>query len=476
MLFAPIRSQTESDWRFASKFTALFSWGLRLSDLVILIGAGVLAYRLRFSTFDIPIDYVRSLARSVLFALIVLNASSLYRSWRGGSVSKEAFKLVTLWSMVFAAGIVYTVALQLADDFSRLWWLTWFGLTVLGTVISRYCLRRMADQMRSRGMDHRSAVIVGGGRDARRIARGFAAQPWTGIEIRGWFSTPASHKYLDDVPLLGALDRLADYVETHRIDQVWISLPMSAEAEIQDVLKRLAHSTADIKLVPDLFGLQLLNHSVEQVAGVPVISLRSSPLHGGARVAKAIEDRVLALLILLLIAPGMLAIAAGVKLTSRGPVFFRQKRHGLNGREFEVLKFRSMRVHAEHGQVTQATRGDARITKFGAFLRRTSLDELPQFFNVLMGDMSVVGPRPHAIAHNHLYRDQVDEYMQRHRVKPGITGWAQVNGLRGETDTLDKMVRRVEYDLYYLQHWSLAFDLRIVFLTIFKGFVNRNAY
>ncbi|MGO3127126.1 MAG: undecaprenyl-phosphate glucose phosphotransferase [Luteimonas sp.] len=460
----------------ASKFTAFFAWGLRLSDLAIVVGAGLLAYRLRFDTFEMPIDYVRSLARSVLFALLALNGSSLYRSWRGSSVTKEAFKLVTLWSMVFAAGIVYTVALQLAEDFSRLWWLTWFALTLAGTIAARVVLRSVADHLRTRGMDQRTAVIVGGGRDARRIAQGFAAQPWTGIEIKGWFSTPASHMYLDDAPLLGALDKLAEYVESNRIDQVWIALPMSAETEIQNVLRRLSHSTADIKLVPDLFGLQLLNHSVEQMAGVPVISLRSGPLHSGARVAKAIEDKVLATLILMLIAPLMLLIALGVKLTSPGPVLFRQKRHGINGREIEVLKFRSMRMHAEHGTVTQATKGDARVTPFGAFLRRTSLDELPQFFNVLTGEMSVVGPRPHAIAHNHLYRDQVDEYMQRHRVKPGITGWAQVNGFRGETDTLDKMVSRVEYDLYYLQHWSLAFDLRIVFLTIFKGFINRNAY
>ena len=476
MLFSPIRQHAESDWRMASKFTAFFSWGLRLGDLVVVVAAGLLAYRLRFDSFDLPIEYVRSLVRGVLFALIVLNSSALYRSWRGSSISKEAFALVALWSLVFTAGIVYTVALQLADDFSRQWWLTWFLLTLGGTIAARVVLRSVADYLRARGMDHRTAVIVGGGRDARRIAQVFASRPWTGIEIKGWFSTPASHKYLDDAPLLGSLEKLADYVESNRIDQVWIALPMSAETEIQDVLRRLTHSTADIKLVPDLFGLQLLNHSVEQIAGVPVINLRSSPLHSGARVTKAIEDKVLASLILLLIAPLMLAIAIGVKLSSPGPVLFRQKRHGINGREIEVLKFRSMRVHAEHGTVTQATKGDPRITRFGAFLRRTSLDELPQFLNVLTGEMSVVGPRPHAIAHNKLYREQVDEYMQRHRVKPGITGWAQVNGLRGETDTLDKMVSRVEYDLYYLQNWSLAFDLRIVFLTVFKGFINRNAY
>ena len=249
---------------------------------------------------------------------------------------------------------------------------------------------------------------------------------------------------------------------------------MSAERDIARILDALAHSTADIKFVPDLLGLQLLNHSVEQVAGLPVINLRASPLDGDARLLKAIEDRVLATLILLLIAPLMAAIAIGVKLSSPGPVLFRQTRHGLDGKIIEVWKFRSMRVHQEaHGQVTQATKHDTRVTPFGRFLRRTSLDELPQFFNVLQGTMSIVGPRPHAVAHNHHYKSQVQLYMQRHRVKPGITGWAQVNGLRGETDTLDKMASARRGDLFYMQNWSLWMDLRIVAMTIAEGILRQ---
>lgn len=477
MLFAPLRPEAEADWRVASKFSVLLSWAVRSSDIGLLLAAGVVAYWWRFGTIDMSIEYARCLAHGVLFALIILNGSSLYRSWRGRGFGREAFKMATLWSLVFAAGMVYTVVLKVSEDFSRVWWGSWFALTLVGTLGARFALRRIADRLRLLGMDHRTAVIVGGGRDAQRIAQGIAAQPWTGIEVRGWFCTPASHKYLDTVPLLGSLEALAAYVEANHVDQVWISLPMSAEDEIQQVLALLRHSTADIKLVPDLFGLSLLNHSVEQVAGVPVINLRASPMHGGARVLKAVEDRLLAFLILLLIAPLMVAIAIGVKLTSPGPVLFRQPRHGRDGRVINVLKFRSMHMHAEHGgAVTQAKRGDSRVTPFGAFLRKTSLDELPQFINVLLGDMSIVGPRPHALAHNHEFMEQVHDYMQRHRVKPGITGWAQVNGLRGETDTLDKMARRVEHDLHYLQNWSLAFDLRIVCLTLFKGFVNRNAF
>jgi putative colanic acid biosynthesis UDP-glucose lipid carrier transferase len=276
---------------------------------------------------------------------------------------------------------------------------------------------------------------------------------------------------------LGDVGLLSDYVECNRISQVWIALPMSAQEQISNILKALDHSTADIKFVPDLFGLQLLNHSVDQVAGLPVINLRASPLDGNARLIKAIEDRMLAAMILVLIAPLLTTIAIAVKLSSPGPVLFRQKRHGLDGKIIEVWKFRTMRVHAEEGdRVTQATRHDPRITKLGRILRRTSADELPQFFNVLQGSMSIVGPRPHALAHNHQYKDEVENYMQRHRVKPGITGWAQVNGLRGETDTIAKMAARVEYDLYYMQNWSLMFDLRIVALTVVKGLVGRNAY
>ena len=208
-----------------------------------------------------------------------------------------------------------------------------------------------------------------------------------------------------------------------------------------------------------------------------VLDLNASPMVGINRLVKAIEDRVLALFILLLVSPLMALIAIGVKVSSSGPVIFKQKRHGCDGKAINIYKFRTMVVHCEDdGNVTQARKCDYRVTKFGAFLRRTSLDELPQFVNVLQGKMSIVGPRPHAIAHNEHYKDQIEAYMLRHKVKPGITGWAQVNGLRGETDTLDKMKKRVEYDLYYIEHWSLWFDLAIIFRTLYTGFTDKNAY
>jgi putative colanic acid biosynthesis UDP-glucose lipid carrier transferase len=249
------------------------------------------------------------------------------------------------------------------------------------------------------------------------------------------------------------------------------------EADVRSILNELRHETIDIRYVPDLFGMRMINQSITDIAGLPVISFSATPMVGGNRLVKALEDRVLSLIILLLISPLLALIAIGVKVSSPGPVLFKQARHGWDGKIIKVYKFRSMKVHQEEsGKITQASKNDSRITPFGAFLRRTSLDELPQFFNVLQGKMSIVGPRPHAVEHNEQYKEQIDQYMLRHKVKPGITGWAQINGLRGETDTLEKMEKRIEYDLFYIENWSLWFDLKIILLTIFKGFSGKNAF
>jgi putative colanic acid biosynthesis UDP-glucose lipid carrier transferase len=241
-------------------------------------------------------------------------------------------------------------------------------------------------------------------------------------------------------------------------------------------LYELRHANVQVRLVPNIYGFQLLHHSITEVAGFPVINLMDSPLSGINAVVKALEDKILATLILLLASPIMILIAIGVKLSSPGPVLFKQKRGGLEKDEIRIWKFRSMKVHAEpEGTITQAKPNDPRITPFGAFLRRTSLDELPQFFNVLRGEMSIVGPRPHALEHNEFYKKRIDPYLLRQRVKPGITGWAQINGLRGETGDLEKMEMRVKYDLYYINNWSLWFDLRIIFLSIFQIFRSQNA-
>ncbi|MCL4151663.1 UNVERIFIED_CONTAM: hypothetical protein GTU68_031720 [Idotea baltica] len=251
---------------------------------------------------------------------------------------------------------------------------------------------------------------------------------------------------------------------------------MSAEQRIKQVAEQLADTTASVYIVPDIFTFNLLNSRWVDFQGITAISIYETPFAGLNSIVKRIEDVVLSSIILVLISLPMLLIALGIKLTSKGPVFFKQSRYGVDGEPIKVWKFRSMTVTEDGDKVVQATQGDSRITPFGGFLRRTSLDELPQFFNSLGGSMSIVGPRPHAVAHNEEYRQKIQGYMLRHKVKPGITGLAQINGFRGETDTLDKMEGRVRYDLRYIQTWSLSLDLKIIFLTIFKGFKHDNAY
>jgi putative colanic acid biosynthesis UDP-glucose lipid carrier transferase len=278
------------------------------------------------------------------------------------------------------------------------------------------------------------------------------------------------------IPVLGDLDELIQDARDGKIDKVYITLTLGAQARLQELIKGLSDTTASVYVIPDVFMFELLHARSESINGLPSISIFDSPMDGAWSMVKRIEDIVLSSVILTMIALPLLLIAIAIKFTSPGPVLFRQRRYGLDGRPIMVWKFRSMSVQENGAVVTQATRNDSRITPLGAFLRRTSLDELPQFFNVLRGDMSIVGPRPHAVAHNEQYRKQVSGYMLRHKVKPGITGWAQINGWRGETDTLDKMQKRVEFDLQYIEHWSVWLDMKIILLTLFKGFVNKNAF
>ena len=323
-------------------------------------------------------------------------------------------------------------------------------------------------------------ALIGDGVLAERVARHLIAHNDSGFKPVGYFSVNTEATELIPLPRLGTLQSLSENTERHvgqEIDQVWIVLPQSAESELRKVLHELRHSTMDIRMISDLIDRQLPNSSTEIVVGLPVSNLSYSPISGANRVAKDLLDRVLALGILALILPLMLLIALAIKLGSPGTAIFRQMRHGRDGRPFMMYKFRTMRREATNlSAARQATRDDPRITTLGRLLRRTSLDELPQFLNVVQGNMSIVGPRPHPVELNDLYREQIERYMWRHKVKPGITGWAQINGLRGETDTLDKMCKRIEFDLYYLDHWSLWFDIKIIAMTVVRGFTDRNAY
>lgn len=324
----------------------------------------------------------------------------------------------------------------------------------------------------------RPAVVVGANRMGQRVAQMLAARKGYGHDLLGVFDDRSAAR-LDlpgAVPLLGGLVELPDFIERHGVKDIFITLPLTSQPRILQLMETLQNSTASLHFVPDVFGVSIIQGRLEDMGGVPVVGLHVTPFTGINGLLKRASDLVLASLILLLVAPVMGAVALGVKLSSPGPVIFRQRRTGLDGEVIEVYKFRSMTAQDNGAVVRQATRGDPRVTAFGAFIRRTSLDELPQFVNVLKGEMSIVGPRPHAVAHNEQYRKIVKAYMARHKVKPGITGWAQVNGLRGETDTVEKMARRVEYDLEYLRNWSLGLDLLIIARTAKLMFFDRKAY
>jgi putative colanic acid biosynthesis UDP-glucose lipid carrier transferase len=321
------------------------------------------------------------------------------------------------------------------------------------------------------------AILVGMNEQALAFGNKLLSAPWSRIELLGFVDSRSAQR-LEHPALkqLGSLEQLASLVQSQRVQLIYLSLPMSSQPRILQALDALKDTTASIYFVPDMFVTDLIQGHAAAVCDTAVIAVCETPFTGVDGVLKRGSDIVFALLILLLISPILLGIAIAIKFTTSGPVLFKQRRYGLDGQEIVVYKFRSMTVADDGANVVQASKGDARITPLGAILRRTSLDELPQFFNVLQGRMSIVGPRPHAVAHNEFYRKQIKGYMVRHKVKPGITGWAQVNGFRGETETLDKMQGRIDCDLDYLRHWSLGLDIQIIFRTVRLVLKDHKAY
>lgn len=452
------------------EYASIWSALLQMVDLLVVAVSGMIAGELYLEPDQVfTRGYLQLLAVALLLAVIVFNKFGFYSAWRNNSLASEMRTVTVGWIAVMVALTLFFFLTKSGAEFSRVWAVLWFGLGLSGLLVVRVVLRQFLRWLRRKGYNQRKILIVGKDPLMGDLVTRLSKAPWMGLSVVG------CEALATEADFGGAV--LNSRINDLGVDQVWITLPLKDEPVVQAVIGALSLSPVEIRYVPDLFGFRLFSHSVSEVAGLPVINLSSTPMEGFNRIVKEVEDRVLASLVLLLISPVLLAIAIGVKLSSSGPVLFRQQRNGWGGKPIYVLKFRSMVVHHEvAGTVTQASKQDARITPFGAFLRRTSLDELPQFLNVLTGEMSIVGPRPHAVAHNDHYKVLVDDYMLRHRVKPGITGWAQINGYRGETDTLDKMQKRVEYDLYYIEHWSLWLDLKIILLTVFKGFVNKNAY
>jgi putative colanic acid biosynthesis UDP-glucose lipid carrier transferase len=344
-------------------------------------------------------------------------------------------------------------------------WMWLAPLCELGTTL---LLRTGAPMLLQLQGPRERAIIVGMNAQGLALAEKLASTPLNRIEFFGFVDSRQTSR-LDAAhlhKLVGQVDQLANLVKAHDIHVIYLSLPMASQPRILNILDELKDTTASIYFVPDMFVTDLIQGHTSTVCGTPVISVCESPFRAFDGAIKRTSDVVFSLLILALISPLLLCIAIAVRVTSPGPIIFKQRRYGQDGQQIVVYKFRTMTVTEDGGIVPQATRNDARITPLGAFLRKTSLDELPQFINVLQGRMSIVGPRPHAVAHNELYRKLIKGYMVRHKVKPGITGWAQVNGFRGETDTLEKMQGRIDYDLDYLRNWSLRLDIHIIFKTL----------
>jgi len=427
-----------------------------------------------------------SLAFGCLLVVVFFPALGIYQSWRGKPLYDLLSRVTGGWLMVEVTGVLISFSVHRSDSLSRLWLVYWAGATIVLLVVTKIIVYSILRGLRREGFNQRAVAIVGGAPYGRYLIEQMRGRPEAGFTpvvvfdegaTTNQYEDPDTADAIDGVPVEREYRRLIELVRQRAIRELWLALPISQEKAIHRFVSDLRNDFVNIRFIPDVGSLTLFNQPMVELLGVPAINLAASPITDLRVLPKRVFDRLFAFGALTALAPLMLAIAVLVKLSSPGPVLFRQKRKGIDGREFEIFKFRSMKLHKEEaGRITQATRRDPRITAVGAFLRRTSLDELPQFINVLRGEMSVVGPRPHALEHDDIYKDLVKGYMHRYRIKPGITGWAQINGFRGETDRIEKMMGRVKLDLYYMQHWTFWLDIKIVVLTLWKGFAGSNAY
>jgi putative colanic acid biosynthesis UDP-glucose lipid carrier transferase len=411
-------------------------------------------------------------------AYIVLSILTFAISFPGAWVMQKSIWLdiktvLSQWCTIAGLLLIFGYVTRYVFDFSSAVLMDWFVLTPIALLLAHWLLAHYFLSDFYLASARKTAIIVGCNPLGRQLSNKLRANPSHAVHIQGFFddSYPALH-----TPYLGRISEVADYVKQHAIDLIYIALPAGPESKTHTLLDHLKDTTASIYFVPDFFMTDLIQARIDDIDGMPVVAMCETPFSGVNRFLKRASDIVIASLILLLVLPLMALIALGVRLSSPGPIIFKQKRYGLDGKEIMVYKFRSMVVTEEGGDVVQAKQDDQRVTQLGHFLRRTSLDELPQFINVLQGSMSVVGPRPHAVKHNEMYRKVIKGYMVRHKVKPGITGWAQINGFRGETSTVDSMKQRIDYDLDYLKRWSLSLDMQIIFKTILRVFKDPKAY
>lgn len=460
---------------------------LKVIDFALIFALGWIAFRICRDMVHLPLprfwpEYGLLTLAGTLIAAKALGLTGIYDGDSTRPVVRQAARIaVALFSVAVLLAILHVLTDE-ASHFSPAWSVSWLSSAFVA-VTAAHAVAAVAVRLRvATGSLTQNVVVVGAGEYGQRLIDQLAAARQPGVRILGLFDDRRHRvpRSVGGFSVLGTTEDLLELGKTTAIDQIIIALPWSAEARLVELMHRLKPLPANISLCPDRIGFHLHFPGVTRCGTVPLVSVVDPPLRHWRGVAKACEDRVLAVGILVLISPLLAAIALAIRLESPGPILFRQKRHGFNNQVIEVFKFRTM----YHGRgddtgANQTQRGDPRVTRVGAFLRRTSLDELPQFFNVLKGDMSVVGPRPHPIGmrtEQRLCHEIVADYAHRHRMKPGITGWAQVNGWRGATDSAEKLQRRVEHDLYYIENWSLTFDLRILFLTVVRLFADDNAF
>src|SRR5918994_222577 len=457
---------------------------LRLVEFALLFASGfvLLAYRVGLNT-HLFWQYAAIIAAVSLATVILLELSDCYQVQALMRPVRNLGRILLVWSGAFALLALAGFFMKVSEDFSRLLFGGWFVIGFALIFGQRLVLSNMIRRWARNGAMERRAVIVGGGKTAEALIRSVEQQPYNDIRICGIFDDrddKRSPPIVAGYPKLGNIAELIEFARIARIDMLIVALPITAETRVLALLKKLWVLPVDIRLSAHSNQLQFRPRSYSYIGSVPMLDIFDKPINDWDSVAKRAFDIVLSLVGIALFSPVMLATAIAIKLDSKGPVIFRQKRHGFNNEVIEVYKFRSMYTELSDPSARQAvTKNDPRVTRVGRIIRKTSIDELPQFFNALFGSLSLVGPRPHAIAaqsHNLLYNEVVDGYFARHRVKPGVTGWAQINGWRGEMDTDEKIRKRTEYDLYYIQNWSLWFDLKILLLTPIRLLNTENAY
>lgn len=417
-----------------------------------------------------------------LLSIPALKWVGLYRPYRVQTFWDLVIKIYLSWFVLLGILLFFGFFFKVSIVFSRVALTAWALITPLSIILTHTLIWKALERFREAGWNQRYAVIAGINPVSHHLAEKIQSAPGLGITIQGFFAANINQSNLaktegfNDLTILGSLKELPTYVREHNIDIVYLSFPMTRGKKLHFLLQKLQDSTACVYYVPDILTFNLMHARTYELGGIPLISVWEIPFSDLQSLSKRAIDIIVSALLLFLLSPAMLLISMAIAFTSSGPILFKQRRYGLNGQQIIVYKFRSMTVQENGDDVQAVHKNDHRVTSVGAFLRRTSLDEIPQFINVLQGRMSVVGPRPHAVSHNETYRKLISGYMLRHKVKPGITGWAQVNGFRGETDTLDKMEKRIEFDLAYLRDWSLWLDLKIMLKTarVFLG--DSNAY